>query len=242
MIGRRRGRPAQDGREKAHLAHSWQVISLLLDYPSEELLGRLPLLSSVIAQLPEQVRGPLTRLCEHLGTTEPLQLQRDYVETFDTTRRCCLYLTYFAHGDTRKRGLALLQFKHAYRRRGVELAADELPDHLAVVLEFGAAHDLDLAWKLLNEHRAGLELLRIALQERGSAWADAVIALSATLPALRGEESQALQRLIQEGPPGEEVGLDLTPYALDPHLSSHSPSPSPQQVNLGTRIPVGGQA
>ena len=46
------------------------------------------------------------------------QQQADYVETFDLRRRCCLYLTYFTHGDTRKRGMALLQFKHLYGRAG----------------------------------------------------------------------------------------------------------------------------
>ena len=44
--------------------------------------------------------------------------QADYVETFDLRRRCCLYLTYYTYGDTRKRGMALLQFKHLYRGPG----------------------------------------------------------------------------------------------------------------------------
>lgn len=242
MIGRRRGRLVPDGRQARDLARSWQVISLLLDYPSEDLIGRLPMLRTVLDQLPEGVRVPSSRLCDHLEATEPMQLQRDYVETFDTTRRCCLYLTYFAHGDTRKRGLALVQFKQAYRRCGVELDADELPDHLAVVLEFGAAHDLQVAWKLLNDHRAGLEVLRISLQDRNSPWSDAVVALCATLPELHGDGAEALQRLIQQGPPREEVGLDLTPYAVDPYLSPHRHQQPSQPVNLGARIPVGGQA
>ena len=32
----------------------------------------------------------------------------------------CLHLTYYAYGDTRKRGMALLRFKHAYRNAGVD--------------------------------------------------------------------------------------------------------------------------
>lgn len=238
MIGRRRGRSGPDHRQSAHLASSWQLISLLLDYPSEELVRRLPMLRTVIERLPDQVGRPLRRLCDHLDSTELMHLQKSYVETFDTTRRCCLYLTYFAYGDTRKRGVALVRFKQAYRRCGVELAAEELPDHLAVVLEFGATQDPDVAWKLLNEYRAGLEVLRISLQERESAWADAVVALSATLPPLAGDDAQALQRLISQGPPQEEVGVDLTPYAIDPLLA---PQP-PQPVAFGDRIPIGGPA
>ena len=135
------------------------------------------------------------------------------------TRRCCLYLTYFAHGDTRKRGLALVQFKQAFRKAGVEFDAAELPDHLSVVLEFGAAYDADTAWRLLNDHRAGIEMLRIALAEKGSAWHDLLLALVATLPELKGEDEEKMVALIAKGPPSEEVGLDLQPYAMDPRLN-----------------------
>ena len=47
----------------------------------------------------------------------------------------CLHLTYYAFGDTRKRGMALLRFNHAvHAAPGAEFSERELPDHLAVVL------------------------------------------------------------------------------------------------------------
>lgn len=217
------------------LAASWQVVSLLLDYPTEELVGRRDLLGSAAATVPATVADPLRRFLAVLGSTPLGRLQRDYVETFDVTRRCCLYLTYFAHGDTRKRGLALVQFKQAYRRAGAELDTQELPDHLSVVLEFGATCDLEAAWRLLNDHRAGVEMLRIALSDKGSPWHDVVVALVATLPALRGDDADQVAALIAQGPPSEEVGLDLQPYAMDPRLN---PRPS-DATELGTTIPVG---
>lgn len=168
-----------------------------------------------------------------------MTLQRDYVETFDTTRRGCLYLTYFAHGDTRKRGLALVQVKQAYRRAGAELVHDELPDHLCVVLEFGATTDVDGAWRLLNDYRAGVEMLRIALADKGSPWHDVVLALVGTLPELTGDDADQVASLIAAGPPSEDVGLDTQPYALDPRLNEHNnPRPS-ESVELGPTIPVG---
>lgn len=87
---------------------------------------------------------------------------------------------------------------------------DELPDHLAVVLEFAAADPVTGA-RLLIEHRAGLELLRLALREDGSPWAAVLESVSATLPALAGDEREAVMRLAADGPPEEQVGLD--PYA-----------------------------
>jgi len=217
------------------LAAAWQVVSLLLEYPTEELLGRRPLLADAVSGLPAPVREPVSQFLTTLETAPLGQLQRDYVETFDVTRRCCLYLTYFAHGDTRKRGLALVQFKQAYRKAGVEFEAAELPDHLSVVLEFGASYDAETAWRLLNDHRAGIEMLRIALAEKGSPWHDLMLALVATLPELKGEDQDKMLALIAQGPPAEEVGLDLQPYALDPRLN---PRPS-DSVDLGETIPVG---
>jgi len=217
------------------LATTWQVVSVLLDYPTEVWHERLPVLGDAVASLPAPVRDPLQAFLRTASATPVGELQRDYVETFDVTRRGCLYLTYFAHGDTRKRGLALVQFKQAYRRAGVELEADELPDHLAVVLEFGASYDKDTAWQLLNDHRAGIEVLRMALADRRSPWHDVVSALVATLPELRGEDADKLAVLVAQGPPAEEVGLDLAPYALDPRLN---PRPS-EAVELGPTIPVG---
>jgi nitrate reductase delta subunit len=196
---------------------------------------RLPVLGEAVATLPAAVRDPLRAFLRTASATPLGDLQRDYVETFDVTRRGCLYLTYFAHGDTRKRGLALVQFKQAYRRAGVDLEADELPDHLSVVLEFGASYDKDVAWQLLNDHRAGIEVLRMTLAERDSPWRDVVAALVATLPELRGEDADKLAALVAQGPPAEEVGLDLAPYALDPRLN---PRPS-ETVELGPTIPVG---
>lgn len=194
------------------LSIAWQCASLLIGYPDEQLLSQAPLLHDASHLLPEHLGVRLRAFITHLQSTPLTQLAADYVETFDHQRRCCLFLTYFTYGDTRKRGVALLQFKQAYQRAGLVLSADELPDHLSVVLEFGAAGDQRAAWQLLLEHRAGLELLRIALRDKGSVWLPVVETVTATLPALRGDEMSSVRRLIAQGPPDEEVGL--APFAL----------------------------
>jgi nitrate reductase molybdenum cofactor assembly chaperone NarJ/NarW len=208
------------------LSVAWQSASLLLGYPDATLLGHLPLLDSLAGRLPEHTAEPLRRTVAHLGSAELPLLQADYVETFDTRRRHNLFLTYFAHGDTRKRGVALLRFKQTYLRCGFVLDADgehggELPDHLCVVLEFAATVDQRLGRGLLLDHRAGLELLRLSLQEADSGWAGAVAAVCSTLPPLKGDEWLAVRRLAAEGPPEEEVGL--TPYATP----GFDPGPAP---------------
>lgn len=189
----------------------WQSISLLLDYPDEGLLQRVDLIRSASHALPSAPGDSIRDFLRHLVATPLPELQADYVETFDTRRRCNLFLTYFAHGDTRKRGMALLRFKQTYLRAGFELDDAELPDHLCVVLEFAATVDRELGRDLMLDHRAGLELLRLSLRDMGSPWASLIDAVTATLPPLRGDERDAVRRLAAEGPPEEEVGL--APFA-----------------------------
>lgn len=212
----------------AQLTLAWQASSLLLGYPDEELLGRLDLIEEAAGRLPERVGEPLRACVVHLRETPLTELEEDYVDTFDNRRRHNLFLTYFAHGDTRKRGMALLRFKQTYLASGFELVDTELPDHLCVVLEYAATVDHDQGRRLILDHRAGLELLRISLTEAGSRWTGAVEAVTATLPPLRGDEWDAVRRLAAEGPPEEEVGL--TPY--------ETPSFDPGPAVPGGPIPL----
>ena len=232
-----RQRDAQPGIRERELVDTWQVVSLLLDYPDAVLVERVPMLREVVATLPDAQREPLAEVLDTLEHRDLGALQADYVDTFDVTRKCSLHLTYFTQGDTRKRGVALVEFKQAYRRAGVEFDTDaELPDHLCVVLEFGAVQDPATAWHLLIRHRVGIEVLRAGLAQRGSPWLAAVEALRSTLPRLDGDDETVLMRLVAEGPPQEEVGLE--PYAIDPRLNPR-PDPVDTTAMLGTTIPVG---
>ncbi len=201
------------------LTRTWQAASVLLDYPDETLFARMDLLAEVAASLPVKLGAGLQATIEHLRR-QPLRVsESDYVDTFDTRRRGCLFLTYFSNGETRKRGLALLRIKQVYTRAGLVLTDDQLPDHLCVVLEFAATTDQRAGVKMLLDNRAGLELLRLHLTEIGSPWGGAVEAVCATLPPLKGKDHEAVQRLIAEGPADEQVGLG--PYGM-PELAPTS--------------------
>lgn len=197
-------------RPEKQLQAAWQSAAVLLAYPDDQTPRDVAAVRAVCRGLPDDLARPLLRLADHLAVTPLATSQPAYVETFDNRRRCSLYLTYFAHGDTRKRGLALLRFKQTYLRSGYVLDDTELPDHLSVVLEYAATVDARLGWDLLLDHRAGLETLRLALEADDSPWADALRTVCTTLPPLRGQERAAIRRLAAEGPPAEEVGL--SPY------------------------------
>jgi nitrate reductase delta subunit len=181
-----------------------------VSYPDQDLVGRIPLLRAAASTLPGPLGMPLRAFLDHLEVTPLGDVAAAYVATFDHRRRCSPYLTYFAYGDTRRRGMALLRFTHTFRAAGLILGPGELPDHLAVVLEF-AATDAAAGRRLLTEHRAGLELMRASLHEDGSPWARVLDSVSATLPPLGRRERDTVRRLAAEGPPEEEVGL--APFA-----------------------------
>jgi nitrate reductase delta subunit len=207
------GQPVLDEYQQRLL---WRAAALLLDYPGEQTLGLLSRIRAEVTELPSQAVEPLLAFIRHLETTDPTELAADYVQTFDLRRRNCLHLSYYAYGDTRKRGMALLRFKHVFRSAGVELGDEELPDHLPVVLEFAATVDPDSGYRLLIEYRAVVELLRRSLADAGSPYARVLDAVNTTLPELSVPDRRKLADLAAQGPPSEEVGLDA--FALDPAL------------------------
>jgi nitrate reductase delta subunit len=191
--------------QAARLVASW-----LLTYPDDVLLARLPELREVVADLPLRLREPLERFMHHLEHEPLLEQQQEYVATFDMKRKTSLYLTYWTDGDTRNRGTAILRFKQAYQDSGWTIGNEELPDHLAVLLEFAAVADPLTGDALLAEHDAPIGLLRDALAKLESPYVDVVEVILATLPALTAAVKERMAQLAAQGPPQELVGLE--PY------------------------------
>ncbi|MFD5662549.1 nitrate reductase molybdenum cofactor assembly chaperone [Streptomyces hirsutus] len=188
-----------------------RLCSLLLQYPDAELATARPVLASTAAALPPSpAAGQLAEFTAWLTAGEPDALERHYVETFDLRRRSSLYLTYYLHGDTRRRGMALLTLNQRYRASGWDTDGSELPDHLPVVLEFAALVGPGAGEAPLRQHRRGLELIHRALADAGSPYRHVLSALLTLLPPATEADRAEVARLVAEGPPDEEVGLD--PY------------------------------
>ncbi|WP_353708012.1 nitrate reductase molybdenum cofactor assembly chaperone [Cellulosimicrobium sp. ES-005] len=214
--------PLPDDQRRA--AHT--VISLLLDYPTAEAAAHRADVEDVVAGLPPDVRQPLRAFLDATASVPLRELQAAYVATFDLKRRCSLYLSYYAAGDTRKRGAALVTFVEAFRAAGWETDGSELPDHLPTVLELSARTDGAIAGMVLDAHRDGIEVLRAALETLRSPYAYVVAALVATLPAMQSETAARFRDLVAAGPPTELVGLSdlshLTPFATIPSLTEET--------------------
>jgi nitrate reductase delta subunit len=201
--------PVSDDRVRdtaaARLAVSW-----LLSYPDDRLLEQLDLIDAVVGELPAATGDPIQAFLRELSATPLREVQEHFVLVFDMKRKACPYLTYWTDGDTRNRGRAILRFKQAYLDAGYDLDGRELPDHLAVVLEFAAVGDVTTGEALLAGHQEAIGLLRDALHGLGSIYAHLLDAVVATLPAPTPAIRERMAQIAAYGPPAESVGLE--PY------------------------------
>lgn len=190
-----------------------QAASVCLQYPDERQRDLLPLVRTAVAGLPAgRPRERLTAFLDAADAIPAVDAARHYVEIFDTRRRCCPYLTWWSDGETRRRGASLAALKARYRAAGLDPADDELPDFLPLVCEYAAVADLADGLALLQEHRPGLELLRLALLDAATPYAAPVEAVCALLPGPSPDDVAAARALARGGPPREQVGLDLAPF------------------------------
>ncbi|MFD7093691.1 nitrate reductase molybdenum cofactor assembly chaperone [Streptomyces xanthophaeus] len=203
------------------------VACCVLQYPGDHFHDELPRLRAALASAPAEAAALLGSFLDEAEAQSPIELCAQYTSTFDTRNRRCLYLTWWTDGDTRRRGLSLVRLKRIYRDFGLEYAGEELPDFLPVALEFAARQE-EAGTELLQEHRAGLELLRLALSESGSPYARVLEAVCSTLPGPSPETRAEAQALARSGPPQELVGAGspLEPFGPGIDMPADLPWPT----------------
>lgn len=116
-----------------------KALAALLAYPSEALIDALPEIRTVLAaekRIPRETQRQLAALADELAAADLLEAQEQYVDLFDRGRATSLHLFEHVHGDSRDRGQAMVDLKNVYAAHGLELAANELPDYLPVILEY----------------------------------------------------------------------------------------------------------
>ena len=193
----------------------WQAASVVLGYPDDEVVDRAGLVRAALADAAPQRSADFASLWDFWATTAPATVQNHYVEIFDLSRRHTLYLSYYTDGDTRRRGESLMTIKQRYRRSGFLVDTHgELPDYLPLILEYAARVDPRDGAELLQDFRRSLELLRLALVDKGTPYAGVVAAVCATLPGPSPRDRQAVMAMAAAGPPTETVGLE----PADPRL------------------------
>ena len=119
-----------------------QVLSTLLCYPEQEWLDSLEEANLALVEWP-QARDMLTPLPDELRSRPLIELQENYVATFDRSPSHSLHLFEHVHGESRDRGQAMVDLIDEYRRDGFEPLETELPDYVPLFLEYLGALSLD---------------------------------------------------------------------------------------------------
>lgn len=167
----------------------YKMLSVLLEYPDQELLDHLPELRDAVAadiDIDAAEQDALQGFLAHLHSVPLTELQADYVRTFDLTAEHSLHLTHHLFGDDKNRGPALIDLGELYKDYGVEVVTTELPDYLPLVLEFAAYLDDAEASVFLADANKVLHVLAENLATAGSAYAPllSIVAGRATLARL----------------------------------------------------------
>src|SRR5699024_9189618 len=111
------------------------AVSVLLQYPDANFHDTVEAVEQHIAGLPPAIAADFSKFFSWARAASVRDVEAHYVETFDQRRRCSLFRSSYAGGDTRQRGMASLAFGQQLRALGFEFADDEPPDHLRVLLE-----------------------------------------------------------------------------------------------------------
>ena len=163
------------------MTRTFNALSALLCYPSEDLQAAIPEISSILAAealLTETQIEVLQPLLKSMADSDIFDLQETYVLLFDRSRTLSLNLFEHIHGESRDRGGAMVDLLETYRAGGFDLAGTELPDYLPVLLEFASTQPLDEALSLLADAGPILAVLAERLTRRETPYAAVLVALA----------------------------------------------------------------
>jgi len=165
--------------------------SRLLAYPDRALWALLPDIIAYLCELPASdaattdALAGLVSVAERLRAADVTDLEARYVATFDFQEPASLYLTAHELGDSRRRGLALIELRAQLRAAGFEETGDELPDYLPLLLEFLAHAPADTPVDAIHALEQRLTAVCARIQERldaNSPYLGVFVALLKTLP------------------------------------------------------------
>jgi nitrate reductase delta subunit len=181
------------------MALTYRALALLLSYPTAEIQQAAPAaLRAIEAEglVGDALLRALRRLAETIAGQDLYDAQEAYVWLFDRTRSLSLNLYEHVHGESRDRGQAMVALLELYRSKGLELSANELPDHLPVFLEFLSTLPQAEAASLLGEAAHVLAALGERLKKRQSPYRAVFGALGALMDGQADPE--AVAALLQE--------------------------------------------
>ena len=157
-----------------------KVISLLLDYPTEQLVAGRDELDQAIAtsrEISPAQRSALIELRNLICDNDLMDGQEHYGALFGRGRSLSLLMFEHVHGESRDRGQAMVDLMAQYEEAGFAIGVKELPDYIPLYLEYLSTCEDLVAREGLADVAHLLALLAARLDERDSAYASCLRAL-----------------------------------------------------------------
>lgn len=181
---------------------TYKILSLLLSYPTREVQEFLGEAGGELRDenlLPEEVIKGIEEFTEYFSKLEITDWQAQYVQLFDYSRAASLHMFEHVQGDSKDRGQAMVDLIDFYRENGLEIATNELPDHLPVFLEFLSTLEPGKASELLAEPINVIARIFGKLHEKDNMYQhvlSAILRLSAKQP-----EKETVDKIIRNQKP-----------------------------------------
>ncbi|AJQ28130.1 nitrate reductase molybdenum cofactor assembly chaperone [Pelosinus fermentans] len=160
-----------------------QFLSILLQYPKSRWLeiNQLRILANKLEHLPQKEN--VDTFLDYLDHRSCEELAAEYVDTFDFSEHCNLYITSLLCPDDRKRGQVLADLKAIYLQAGLEVDTEELPDYLPLLLEFLAIANQESCKQVLEIVGPGMDKLWQQLKGKHSPYAALLeVCVESTVP------------------------------------------------------------
>ncbi|WP_324781068.1 nitrate reductase molybdenum cofactor assembly chaperone [Thiobacillus sedimenti] len=198
---------------------TFKVLSLLLMYPESDWLAALPELHAALVEeggFNRDATARLAPLFDLLHEANLIELQENYVATFDRNPSHSLHLFEHIHGESRDRGSAMIDLLQEYWKHDFDASAAELPDYVPLFLEFLSLLPADEARALLGDAVHVLAALGRKLDANGSPYASVFQVLEALSPVAAQELAEPPVRDMDEamemfGPSADGVEPLLKP-------------------------------
>lgn len=165
----------------------YRVLSSLLLYPEPELLSSQKMLNQLLLEELPDWHTTLQELFAHIGGAPLIDLQQQYVMTFDRNPSHSLHLFEHIHGESRDRGQAMVDLMAEYSRHGLQMVGDDLPDYVPLFLEFLSQQTAEEAERLLGDAIHVLAHIGRKLRANGSPYA-CIFELLQTQTVIQAEE------------------------------------------------------
>lgn len=185
---------------------SYKALGWMLTYPEAEWIAALPELIAALAAeglLDRRRLAEMRAFAGQLGARDLIDAQERYVGLFDRSRRVSLHLFEHVHGESRDRGMAMVNLRELYTAAGLVSDPNELPDFLPMYLEYLSLLPSEQARRSLSDVGPILQAIHARLEERD----DPYKAVFAALLDLAGLAPAKIE--------GAAEAPDDTPEALD---------------------------